>query len=251
MKTRQIVGWIFTALFAGIGALIYWLAHSHRFFGYVFFGLAGIIAVFLLLRLLGTKAKRTSKVLRLLFSIVIGLGFLAAAVTAFQISAASEGTAQEPCDYLIVLGCAVNDTKPSVMLGYRINAAFDYLKKHPETQCIVSGGLGKGDSITEAQCMFDQLTARGIDPERIWLEEEATSTVETITNVKAMLQQRTGGIPENVGVLSSEFHLYRSQMIAEDLGVEVKTVAAETERTGLLYNYMIREILAVWKYKIL
>ena len=250
MKTRQIIGWIFAILCAGIGVAIYFLMFSHCFIGYVFMGIGGVIALFLLLDLLGRRAKRTAKVLRLICSIVIGLGFLAAATTGFHIAAATSGNAEEPVDYLIVLGCAVNTDKPSQMLSYRIEATYQYLRQYPDTVCIVSGGLGQGDAVTEAQCMYNELTARGISKDRIWLEEKATSTLESFTYVKALLQEKTGGIPENMGVLSSEFHLYRAEMIAKDLGMTVKTVAAKTERIGLFGNSFIREILAVWKYKL-
>ena len=248
MKIRQIIGWIFSALCAGIGTLIYIFMFSHCFLGYVFMGLAGVVAVFLLLELLGRKAKRLAKVLRLCFSIVIGLGFFLAAITGFQIAVGAGGDGEEPCDYLIVLGCAVNGDTPSQMLSYRIEAAYTYLKKNPDTQCIVSGGKGQGDRISEAQCMFEQLTARGIAADRIWLEEQATSTKETMIYAKALLQEKTGGIPERIGVLSSEYHLFRAQKIAADQGLTVSTVPATTKRPGLLVSNSIREILAVWKY---
>jgi len=248
MKTRQILGWIFAALCAGIGALIYIFLYSHCFLGYVFMGLAGVIAVFLLLELLGRRAKRLTKVLRLCFSIVIGLGIFLALITGFQIAVAAGGDGEQSCDYLIVLGCAVNGDTPSQMLSYRIDAAYTYLKKNPNTQCIVSGGLGQGDTITEAQCMFNELTARGIAADRIWLEEKATSTKETMLYVKALLQEKTGGIPERIGVLTSEYHLYRAQKIAADQGLTASTVPAQTKRPGLLASNGVREILAVWKY---
>lgn len=248
MKTRQIIGWIFTAACIGVAAAIYFLMYSHRYIGFVFAGLGGCVAVFLLLQLMSRYAKRTAKVLRLIFSVIIGLGMLTAATTGFYIAASSGGSIEEPCDYLVVLGCAVNTDKPSQMLSYRIDATYDYLRSHPNTICIVSGGLGQGDSITEAQCVYNELTARGIKGDRIWLEEQATSTLETFTNVKALLQEKTGGIPENIAVLSSEFHLYRAELMGKDLGMPVKSIAAKTERIGLLGNYFIREILAVWKY---
>ena len=248
MKTRQIIGWIFAILCAGIGVAIYFLMFSHCFIGYVFMGIGGVIALFLLLDLLGRRAKRTAKVLRLICSIVIGLGFLVAAATGFQIATSAGGDIEEPCDYLIVLGCAVNEDTPSQMLQYRIDAAYAYLKKNPHTQCIVTGGLGKGDVITEAQCMYNELTAHGIAADRIWMEEKATSTVESFIYVKALLQEKTGGIPENIGVVSSEYHLYRAKEIAKDQGINVYTVPAKTQRIGLLASNSIREILAVWKY---
>lgn len=251
MKVRQIIGWIFATLFAAVGITIYFLLHSHRFIGYVFLGFGGVIAVFLLLHLLAYRAKRIAKALRLIVSVIIGLGMLAAATTGFLIVGAGGGNAEEPCDYLIVLGCAVNGDQPSQMLQYRIDRAYEYLKKNPQTRCIVSGGLGQDDQISEAQCMFNELTERGIAADRIWMEDKATSTVETFENVKVLLKEKTGGIPENIGVLSSEFHLYRTEMVAKDHGFTVKTVSAKTEQAGLWVNYLIREILCVWRYKLL
>ena len=248
MKIRQILGWCIAALCAGVGAAIYILMYSHRFIGYAFIALAAYVTIQLLLQLLGKKAKRTSKVLRLICSVLFGLGILAAATTGFHIATSSGGDIEEPCDYLIVLGCAVNEDTPSQMLQYRINAAYTYLKKNPNTQCIVTGGLGQGDVITEAQCMYNELTDRGIASDRIWLEEKATSTKESFVNVKALLQEKTGGIPDNIGVLSSEYHLYRAKEIAKDQGINVYTVPAKTQRIGLLASNSIREILAVWKY---
>ena len=251
MKARQIVGWIFALLFAGLGLAIYFLMYSHRFIGYVFLGVAGVISVFLLLHLLGCRLKRTSKVIRLILSVLIGLAILAAATTSVQIALESSGRCEEACDYLIVLGCAVNGDKPSQMLQYRIDMAYAYLETNPKTQCIVTGGLGADDKISEAQCMFNELTKRGIAPERIWMEDRATNTEENIQFAKKLLKEKTGDIPENIGILSSEFHLYRAKEIAQDQDMTVKTISAKTERKGLLLNYTIREVFAIWKYKFL
>ena len=251
MKARQIAGWIFALLLAGLGLTIYFLMYSHRFIGYVFLGAAGVLSVFLLLHLLECRLKRTAKVIRLIFSVLIGLSILAAATTGVQIALESGGRGEEACDYLIVLGCAVNGDRPSQMLQYRIDAAYAYLKKNPNTRCIVTGGIGTDDKISEAQCMFNELTRMGIAAERIWMEERSTNTEENIRFAKALLKEKTGDVPENIGVLTGEFHLYRAKEVAEDQSMTVKTVSAKTERKGLLVNYTIREVLAVWKYKFL
>ena len=248
MKTRQIIGWILAMLIAGAGLLIYFFLYTFRYCGFALWGLAGVIGVFLLLDLLGRCMNRIAKVARLVFSTLLGLVVLGAAATGVRITATASSQPEQECAYLIVLGCAVNGDSPSQMLQYRIDEAYAYLKKHPQTQCIVSGGLGTDDKITEAQCMYNELTAKGIDPDRIWLEEQATSTVENLNFSFALMKEKTGGIPENIGVLSSEFHLFRAHKIAQDLGVEVTTVPAKTQRKELLLNYFIREIPAVWYY---
>lgn len=250
MKIRQILGWTTDALLTGLGFLIYFTMYSYRYFAFALWVVAGAVTVFLLLDLIGRHFNRTAKVIRLIFSTVLGLVFLGACATGVQITAAASNQTEQECAYLIVLGCAVNGDTPSQMLQYRIDEAYAYLKKHPQTQCIVSGGLGDGDQITEAQCMYNELTAMGIDPDRIWLEEKATTTVENLNSSLALMKEKTGGIPENIGILSSEFHLYRAHKMAQDLGVEVTTVPAKTQRTGLLLNYFIREIPAVWFYQI-
>ena len=44
----------------------------------------------------------------------------------------------------------------------------------------VSGSQGQGEDISEARCMADWLIDRGIEPERVWLEEQADNTQENI-----------------------------------------------------------------------
>ena len=57
--------------------------------------------------------------------------------------------------YLIVLGAAVYDKRPSLTLVRRMEGALDYLERYPDSVAVVSGGMGKGESITEAQAMHD------------------------------------------------------------------------------------------------
>ena len=59
----------------------------------------------------------------------------------------------DACDYLIILGAHVNGRVPSDSLERRIRKAEQYLKSHPMTKVIVSGGQGKGEDITEAEAM--------------------------------------------------------------------------------------------------
>ena len=61
---------------------------------------------------------------------------------------------------MIVLGCGVNGDRPSLMLTERLDAACDYLNTHEEVVCILSGGQGKGENISEAECMYRYLTEK-------------------------------------------------------------------------------------------
>ncbi|KZZ83069.1 YdcF family protein [Bacillus sp. SJS] len=143
-------------------------------------------------------------------------------------------------DYLIVLGAKVNGSVPSLALKYRIEAAAQYLRENRKTMAIVSGGMGPGENRTEADAMKEGLLNLGIDSARIMMEDQSTSTNENIRNSKFLLPKNAkAGI-----IVTNDFHLYRSIMIAKDHGLEVSGLAAKTPSVIILKSY-IREYLAL------
>ena len=151
-------------------------------------------------------------------------------------------------DYVIVLGAGVRGTEPSEILLDRIHMAYSYLSKNPEAICVATGGKGSDENISEAQCIYDHLTAMGIDGSRIWMEDKATSTIENFRYSIALIEEKTGAAPKRVTVLSNEFHLFRAGRMAIDCGLEADFIAAPTEKPLIRISYTIREIFALWKY---
>ena len=90
-------------------------------------------------------------------------------------------------DYIIVLGSKVNGTKPSYSLQYRIDKAAEYLKSHEKAIAIVSGGKGKGEDISEALAMKNELMKLNIAEDRIIMEDKSTSTDENIKFSKPLI----------------------------------------------------------------
>ena len=99
-------------------------------------------------------------------------------VPAVLIAGGMDGTGEPGGEVLIVLGTTVNGREPSPLLKQRLDAALDYLNTYPEANCIVTGGKGDAENLSEAQCMYNYLTAAGIEPGRITMEDRSTSTVE-------------------------------------------------------------------------
>lgn len=174
---------------------------------------------------------------------------LAVAVTGILIMNAATGTPGE-FDYLLVLGTTVNGSEPSPMLADRIRATYDYLTSHPDVVCIVTGYRSSSADISEAECMFRELTAMGIDPSRVWLEPNATSTLENLDYSLKLIEEKTGTRPATVGILSSEFHLLRAGMFAEEYGIRYYTVPAKTSDFPSFLYWFAREIVMVWYYSI-
>ena len=210
--------------------------------GYSTMGLVclGILAILCFYRFIQIKV-----VLRIV-TLFLCVGLAVFAVTECFIIRASFGSSNADAPYLLVLGAKVNPNGPSLSLKNRINAAYDYLVAHPDSIAILSGGQGPDEYISEAQCMFEQLTAMGIPESRLWLEDQATSTWENFTFSCTLLEEKTGASPETIAVVTSEYHLFRAGLFAKRLGLECLGVPARTTLPVLKVNYFIREAVAVW-----
>ncbi|MBE6951413.1 MAG: YdcF family protein [Ruminococcaceae bacterium] len=173
---------------------------------------------------------------------ILAVLLLAMLIPSIPIAANFGGRGEPGGETLIVLGTTVNGTEPSPMLKQRLDAAAEYLNAHPDARCIVTGGKGDAENLSEAQCMYNYLTAAGIDADRITMEDRATSTVENLRNVRAMLDTN------EVDILSSDFHLYRSGLIAKEAEFIPTLIPAKTEPFSLLAPWFLREIFALYGY---
>lgn len=213
--------------------------------------LAAVILFYTAMPFLGQHFPGLAKVLTLGVTAVLILGLCVCAVTEALIIKASFGDPGEQVDYVVVLGAKVRDDGPSVSLWDRIYAARDYLEAHPHTVAVLSGGKGKDEPMSEAQCMFTELLALGIEPGRLWQEDKAESTWENIRFSLDLIQKETGARPTKIGVLSSEYHLFRASLFAQKNQVEFVGIPARTSRLSQRINHFMREVAGVWHYIIL
>ena len=142
----------------------------------------------------------------------------------------------------VVLGCRVYGERASLSLVERLEAAYDYLTENPEAACVVSGGQGDGENISEAECMYRWLVAKGIDKNRIYKEEESTSTEENIAFSKEVIKDN--GLDERVAIVTSEYHSYRAGMIAKKNDMVFGTAPGQTA-IWLLPTFYVRELYAI------
>ena len=237
--------WFPALISALIGIAIWFLFPSIQFSACIFLGLAVLLACFRGLALWNTS---TARLLRLILTIAVCVGLLIATVTGIFVWEAGLGDPEVDCNYIIVLGCGVNGTEPSMLLQERIDAAYGYLSSHPDTICVVSGGQGPGEDISEAACMFRELTEMGIDPSRIWQEDRSTSTTENLSFSLDIIEQHTGSRPHHIGIVSGEYHLFRASLMAGEHGLVASGIPATTAWLPLRINYHLREIAGVWYY---
>lgn len=221
-------------------------SNATSFLGLVCWTLAGLAAGYFLLAWLKKRCPRGGKVGMILLTAVIALGLVLVTATGVVVAGAMSGKPEQTCDYIVVLGAKVNGTEPSRSLRERIDAACAYLNAHPETVAVLSGGQGSDEGISEAACMYRELVERGISPERLRQEDRATSTWENLRFSLELIQEETGSCPERLGLVSSEFHLYRAGLFAKQCGVEAVGIPAKTGNALYFANYFLREIAGVW-----
>ena len=190
------------------------------------------------------KGKRLRGLLVACGTILATIALLVVAETGCMISANMKQPAENAT--AVVLGCRVYGERASLSLVERLEAAYDYLVENPEANCVVSGGQGSGENISEAECMYRWLVAKGIDKSRIYKEDKSTSTEENIALSKEVIKEN--GLNENITIVTSEYHSYRAGVIAEKNEVLYGTNAGHTA-IWLFPTFYVRElygILAEW-----
>lgn len=163
-------------------------------------------------------------------------------LTAFIIRAQTDKP-QNP-DAVVVLGCKVNGRIPSRMLKRRLDSAVKYLNENENVVCIVSGGKGEDEEISEAQAMQEYLMDKGIDGGRILIEDKSVNTLENIKNSVSLLGEKRNG---EIAVVTDGFHQYRAGYIAESFGYDTTAINAKTDfyNVILMPTYYLREWMAI------
>ncbi|GEK34206.1 YdcF family protein [Kurthia sibirica] len=148
--------------------------------------------------------------------------------------------------YAIVLGAKIKaNGVPSQALKNRLDAAYNYAKKYPQVQLILSGGQGADENESEAVAMRNYLLARGMDEQRLILEDQSTSTYENIKfSMAKMLEPQ-----QKTTIISNDFHLARGKMIANYFGMDADVVSAKTPTT-IAFKAGVRERLGLIAQKI-
>lgn len=250
MRSSEKIQCVIAAVLALAGAVLLTVrAWGMRFSGFLLVGLAAVLVLELLLGH-WAKASKTGRLCRRIFQTALTLMLVPLiCIEIYVINVGSSDPSALPADAVVVLGAGVNGTQPSLSLYTRLTAALDYLEENPDVPVVLTGGLGYGEEITEARCMYDWLTARGVDPARLIMEEQAGNTAENFAFSKELLEEQGIDPAENlVAVVTNDFHIARSRLIAARQGYgHAFGVPAKLPWRHLEVNYYLRESFAMVK----
>lgn len=181
---------------------------------------------------------------RTVTAVVTCLGLLYFAFVEFLVLSECRGDKEPGRSYLIVLGARVMGSSPSLSLQHRLEGALDYLNEYPDSRAVVSGGKGDGENISEAECMRGWLTGKGISEDRIIMEDRSTSTMENLRFSWELLKEQ-GCSPDDVAILSSNYHLYRAKSMAKMIGFDPAGVRGNIGYPIYTLGMFIREAFGI------
>ncbi len=171
------------------------------------------------------------------------IGMDAARTPASYIEAA-DGTGEDLL--VLVFGCRTYGYTPSLTLKNRLDAAYELLAAFPDAVCIVSGGQGTNETIPEALSMKSYLEERGIDGDRIIMEQESHSTSENVRHTRDLIEAE-GLTDKSIIGVSTSFHLPRIEMLSRRYDLPMQLCSSPSPSLGHHYVSMIREYLSYIK----
>lgn len=188
-------------------------------------------------------------------------------------------------DYVIVMGTELKNNRISDSLKARLDRALLYHEENPGTIFVLSGGHSAYNTSTEAGVMYFYMIQHGVSSKKLLMEVYSKSTQEKVgfsiqsirvdrrdslspqaryekgrgtedtDSVSPAKNQRevisAGERPLRIGILTSDFNLFRAMHMAERYGIR-EAYPMGTGTDPLLFLHLsVREAVAILKDRML
>jgi uncharacterized SAM-binding protein YcdF (DUF218 family) len=163
-------------------------------------------------------------------------------VALIMVLVASQQDQRRPVDAIVVLGAAQYNGRPSPVLRARLNHALDLYREGHAPRIIVTGGVGRGDTTSEATVGRQFLLRHGVPTEAVVVQAQGRSTQASMTAVAEWLDQK--GL-HRVILVSDPFHMFRLRLEAQRTDLEAYTSPTEdspiSDNPVLELRYLLAE----------
>ena len=136
----------------------------------------------------------------------------------------SQQDQRRPVDAIVVLGAAQYNGRPSPVLRARLNHALNLYREGHAPRIIVTGGMGRGDTTSEATVGRRFLVSRGVPSAAVVVQAQGRSTEASMTAAGEWLEHE--GL-RRVLLVSDPFHMLRLRMEARRTNLEAYTSPTE------------------------
>ena len=136
-------------------------------------------------------------------------------------------------DYVLVLGCRIRpDGSLYPLIRGRVDRAIDFaeaqLKATGKRPVLVpSGGKGEDELISEGEAMARYMREKGVPEAYILPETKSTTTRENLLFSRRLIEEK--GSAEKTAFSSSSYHVYRSGILASEVGWDLDGMGSRTK----------------------
>ena len=138
-------------------------------------------------------------------------------VSVVSVALAARHDGAVPADAIVVLGAAQYNGRPSPVLKARLDHAAGLFHRQLAPRVVVTGGVGAGDSVSEAEVGRRYLLETAGLPDSAVASENAGRTSEASLRALARDSAAAG---KRVILVSDGFHMLRLGIIARRMGFE-------------------------------
>lgn len=128
-------------------------------------------------------------------------------------------------DAIVVMGAAQYQGKPSPVLRARLDHALELWQRGLAPRLLLTGGIGAGDTASEAAVSRRYVMSHGVPDSAILLENEGRTSSQSLRSAVDLLHAR--GLTTAV-VVSDPFHMLRLEILGRRFGIDPYTSPALT-----------------------
>lgn len=153
-------------------------------------------------------------------------------------------------DAAIILGASTANGEVSPVYQERINHGIQLHREGYVSKLIVTGGIGEGNSQSDADAARQYAMKHGIPETDIILETTSTTTQENLENSKLIMDQYQYS---TVIIVSDPLHMRRAMRLAEDAGIHAYSSPTPTTRYSSFKTqipFLAREVFFYIGYKL-
>ena len=169
--------------------------------------------------------------LRQLVALVLLAGTIVYTVSLIMVLVVSQQDQRQPVDAIVVLGAAQYNGRPSPVLRARLEHAIELYRDGEAPIVIVTGGVGRGDTTSEAAVAARYLAAHGVPDTAVVVQGEGRNTRASMNAVREWLRARR---LHRVLLVSDPFHMFRLRLEARRTSLEAYT--SPTESSPISHN---------------
>jgi uncharacterized SAM-binding protein YcdF (DUF218 family) len=150
---------------------------------------------------------------------------------------------EKRADAILVLGAAQYNGRPSPVLRARLDHALDLYDRGLAPRLIFTGGIGTGDTLSEAEVSRRYAVRHGVADTLILLEREGVTSAQSVGAAAALMRAHN---LETALVVSDSYHMLRLELLVRRSGIRpYRSPAADAPidqaTRSTRWRYLLRE----------